>query len=132
MIEGGQRQKSGAVVWQWVPTFKEAVPPPPHVGAPIGGIATSIFLFTGFLPCEFTLGLLFQLTGFTLEFILLLNRSDLEETGGALKKRVTFTCMCESVKLELPAKTEDFNGQPNQRRIQECIITGTILSTWEM
>ena len=26
-LRGGQGQKAGAVVWQWVPTFKEAVPP---------------------------------------------------------------------------------------------------------
>ena len=28
-LRGGQGQKAGAVVWQWVPTFKEAVPPTP-------------------------------------------------------------------------------------------------------
>ena len=28
-MRGGQCRKAGAVVWQWVPTFKEAVPPPP-------------------------------------------------------------------------------------------------------
>ena len=32
-LRGGQGQKARAVVWQWVPTFKEAVPPPP------GGLA---------------------------------------------------------------------------------------------
>ena len=30
-MRGGQGRKAGAVVWQWVPTFKEAVPPPPRV-----------------------------------------------------------------------------------------------------
>ena len=37
-VGGGQRklrdghgQKARAVFWQWVPTFKEAVPPPPGV-----------------------------------------------------------------------------------------------------
>ena len=34
---GGQGQKAGAVVWQWVPTFKEAVPPP-------GGAISSPYL----------------------------------------------------------------------------------------
>ena len=29
-LRGGQHQKAGAVVWQWVPTFKTEVPPPPH------------------------------------------------------------------------------------------------------
>ena len=29
-LRGGQRQKAGAVVWQWVATFKEAVPPGPQ------------------------------------------------------------------------------------------------------
>ena len=28
-LRGGQSQKTRAEVWQWVPTFKEAVPPPP-------------------------------------------------------------------------------------------------------
>ena len=27
-LRGGQCRKAGVVVWQWVPTFKEAVPPP--------------------------------------------------------------------------------------------------------
>ena len=27
-MRGGQCRKAVAVVWQWVPTFKEAVPPP--------------------------------------------------------------------------------------------------------
>ena len=30
-LRGGQCRKAGAVVWQWVPTFKEAVPRPPLV-----------------------------------------------------------------------------------------------------
>ena len=41
-LRGRQCRKAGAVVWQWVPTFKEAVPPPlgdkPKVGGsqPVG------------------------------------------------------------------------------------------------
>ena len=34
-LRGRQRRKAGAVVWQWEPTFKEAVPlpsPPPPKG----------------------------------------------------------------------------------------------------
>ena len=34
-LRGGQCQKAGAVVWQWVPTFKEAVPPPPQDLVPL-------------------------------------------------------------------------------------------------
>ena len=33
-LRGGQCRKAGAVVWQWVPTFKEAVPPPPPRALP--------------------------------------------------------------------------------------------------
>ena len=37
ILRGGQCQKTGAVVWQWVPTFKEAVPPPPPGTARLSG-----------------------------------------------------------------------------------------------
>ena len=33
-LRSGQCRKAGAVIWQWVPTFKEAVPPSPSHSPP--------------------------------------------------------------------------------------------------
>ena len=38
-LMGGEGQKARAVVWQWVPTFKEAVPPPWALKEGVGGFS---------------------------------------------------------------------------------------------
>ena len=51
-LRGRQCQKAAAVVWQWVSTFKEAVPPPHSGTTPLAFpfLASPIFWSYLFLP----------------------------------------------------------------------------------
>ena len=71
-LRGGQGQKAKAVVWQWIPLFKEAVPPPPPSRQPamaslpnrppgLEGLTCGV--------CEFVLGGVLGITLDTLEVI---------------------------------------------------------------